>query len=480
MHRYGDDNALRHLDFVVLDILTMQFSFMLMFWVTGHSGFIYLNPQYRVQAVVFFSGQMALGLFSDNYNGIVTRNAHEEFIVMLRYAVEIWMLCGVFVILANVPAKLIQMLIATLFYFDLGFFVRQLNKMLHAWKGFERRRVLVITCSEQVRQAVRRIDHSRAIDYMIAGICVTDGDPEQFADLGIPVLRVSDPDLLKTVTQWWLDDVFFLATEHAVYPRELMENFLTMGLSIHYTLAALHEFALTSTEVHSLGNYKVISNSVQFVSDRRALFKRAVDIAGGLAGTIMTGILFLFIAPAVYIKSPGPIFFSQERVGLNGRVFRMYKFRSMYVDAEKRKAELMAKNKIQDGRMFKMDDDPRIIGSEKKGKDGKPKGIGNFIRNTSLDEFPQFFNVLRGEMSLVGTRPPTVDEWNSYDMHHRARMSVKPGITGLWQVSGRSAITDFETVVELDRKYIENWSPMLDFQILLRTVKVVLRHEGAA
>ena len=320
-----------------------------------------------------------------------------------------------------------------------------------------------------------------ALPILISGVCLLDeGDPSQFADLGVPILQASDPDLLETVTKWWVDDVFFLAAEDTAYPRELMENFLTMGLTIHFSLAVLDDLAYTKTDVQSLGDYKVISNSVQFVSDRSAFIKRAADILGGLVGTLMTGILFLFIAPAIYVKSPGPIFFSQKRVGLNGRIFKIYKFRSMYMDAEKRKAELMAKNKIQDGLMFKMDDDPRIIGSEKKGKDGKPRGIGNFIRNTSLDEFPQFYNVLKGDMSLVGTRPPTVDEWNNYDPHHRIRMSTKPGITGMWQVSGRSEITDFEEVVELDKQYIEHWSIWMDFKILAKTVQVVLKHEGAS
>ena len=204
-----------------------------------------------------------------------------------------------------------------------------------------------------------------------------------------------------------------------------------------------------------------------------------MDIAGGIVGCLLTVIVFIFIAPMIYIKSPGPIFFTQKRIGKNGKQFKMYKFRSMYMDAEERKKALMAQNKVQDGMMFKMDDDPRIIGSEKKDKNGKPKGIGNFIRRTSLDEFPQFWNVLKGEMSLVGTRPPTLDEWEKYDLHHRVRMSIKPGITGLWQISGRSEITDFEEVVRLDREYIQNWSPELDFQILLKTVSVVLKHEGA-
>jgi len=154
----------------------------------------------------------------------------------------------------------------------------------------------------------------------------------------------------------------------------------------------------------------------------------------------------------------------------------MYKFRSMYMDAEGRKAALMEQNKLGTGLFFKMDDDPRIIGSD---NNGNPKGIGNFIRNTSMDEFPQFWNVLKGDMSLVGTRPPLTSEWNLYDLHHRARMTVKPSITGLWQVSGRSEITDFEEVVRLDREYIENWSIKQDIKILLKTIIVVLTHKGA-
>ena len=153
----------------------------------------------------------------------------------------------------------------------------------------------------------------------------------------------------------------------------------------------------------------------------------------------------------------------------------MYKFRSMYMDAEERKQELMDQNEMSDGMMFKMENDPRIIGSEK----GPGKGIGNFIRKTSLDEFPQFFNVLKGDMSLVGTRPPTVDEWEQYNFHHRGRMSVKPGLTGLWQVSGRSEITDFDEVVALDQEYIENWSLGTDIKILLKTVMVVVTGAGA-
>jgi lipopolysaccharide/colanic/teichoic acid biosynthesis glycosyltransferase len=158
----------------------------------------------------------------------------------------------------------------------------------------------------------------------------------------------------------------------------------------------------------------------------------------------------------------------------------MYKIRSMYMDADERKKELMEQNRVKDGMMFKLDFDPRIIGNEILPDGTQKTGIGELIRKLSLDEFPQFlFNVLPGDMSLVGTRPPTVDEWEKYEFHHRARLAVKPGITGMWQVSGRSDITNFEDVTRLDTEYIENWSLGLDVKILLKTVGVVLGHRGA-
>jgi exopolysaccharide biosynthesis polyprenyl glycosylphosphotransferase len=189
-------------------------------------------------------------------------------------------------------------------------------------------------------------------------------------------------------------------------------------------------------------------------------------MVGGLIGSILTIILTIFIAPAIRLESPGPVFFSQVRIGKNGRRFRIYKFRSMYVDAEKRKAELLQCNEMK-GLMFKMKNDPRVT------------KVGRFLRKTSLDEFPQFFNVLKGDMSLVGTRPPTETEFYQYENRHKRRLALKAGVTGLWQVSGRSDIDDFEDVVKLDLEYIDNWSLKLDIRILLKTIGVVLFGKGA-
>ena len=187
---------------------------------------------------------------------------------------------------------------------------------------------------------------------------------------------------------------------------------------------------------------------------------------GALVGLTITAVVTPFIALAIKIESPGPVFFAQERIGRNGRRFKIYKFRSMYIDAEERKKELMEKNQMN-GLMFKMDDDPRIT------------KVGKFIRKTSIDELPQFYNILVGQMSLVGTRPPTVDEFNQYSLYYKRRLSMTPGLTGMWQVSGRSSITDFDEVVKLDLEYIDNWSVGLDIKILFMTVYTVLFRRGA-
>lgn len=247
--------------------------------------------------------------------------------------------------------------------------------------------------------------------------------------------------------------------------NELTEQLLDSGLSIHINLnQAFGE--LPNQKLETFGGKLAILAGIRPHTGFQMFIKRAVDILAGIVGLIITGVFILIYGPIIKHQSPGPIFYQQERVGLNGRVFKIYKFRSMYPDADKRLEELKESNKMN-GLMFKMDNDPRII------------PIGHFMRKYSIDEFPQFLNVLKGDMSAVGTRPPTVGEWKEYDPHHRARLSMKPGITGLWQVSGRSNITDFEEVVRLDVKYIRTWSLINDFKILCKTVKVVLKGEGA-
>ena len=281
------------------------------------------------------------------------------------------------------------------------------------------------------------------------------------------------------ICQKWVDEILINISGKNEYPQQLIDELLEMGIVVHLNLSRIKPLSGQKQFVEMVGGYTVLTTTMNYATDRQALAKRIMDIAGGFVGCLLTGIIFLFVGPAIYINSPGPMFFSQVRIGKSGKPFKMYKFRRMYMDAEERKAELMAQNKMSDGRMFKLDFDPRVIGNKALADGTKKTGIGEFIRKTSLDEFPQFWNVLKGDMSLVGTRPILPGELEQYELHHRTRIAIKPGITGMWQVSGRSNITDFDEVVKLDQEYINNWSLGLDIKILLKTVLVLLRKDGA-
>ena len=337
--------------------------------------------------------------------------------------------------------------------------------MRELWKKFLRkkmedggeRKLLIITSEDAAEQVVVNMKENNYARYTLAGVAVIDADWTGKKVHGVPVVA-NEETAAMYVCQEWIDEVLIVISEVLPYPSELIEQLTETGVTIHLNLAKITNVPGKKQFVEKVGNYTVLTTSINYASSKQLMLKRLMDIAGGLVGCILTGIICVFVGPAIYIASPGPIFFAQERVGKNGKKFKMYKFRSMYMDAEERKAELMKDNKLGDGKMFKLDFDPRVIGN-KILPDGTHKtGIGDFIRRTSLDEFPQFFNVLKGDMSIIGTRPPTLDEWEKYEPHHRARMSFRPGLTGLWQVSGRSNITDFEEVVKLDTKYISEWS----------------------
>lgn len=255
-----------------------------------------------------------------------------------------------------------------------------------------------------------------------------------------------------------------------------LEEMESMGLTVHFRLKMLDRIeevccdetsaARLSRELGRCAGGNIVTMGTIELELRDMLLKRVMDIIGALVGCIISIPIIAIVAIPLKLESPGPLIFRQKRVGLNGRYFYIHKLRSMYVDAEARKQELMSRNEMS-GLMFKMEDDPRIT------------RVGRFIRRTSIDELPQFFDVLRGNMSLVGTRPPTVDEYKQYESHHKRRLSMKPGITGLWQISGRSNIENFEEVVKLDVQYIDHWSLWGDVKILLKTIVVVFAGRGA-
>ena len=325
-------------------------------------------------------------------------------------------------------------------------------------------KLMVITESRQIGETIDRLRNELDISYQVVALGCMDDEYEGDRYEGIPV--VSREQIIPTATTMALDEAFISATGVSGKDvEELLQGFGEMGVNCHYNVE-LPGLSGQRGRVENFGDYTVITYSRFQSSYKRMVIKRVIDILGSILGLIITGIFYPFVAIAIKLDSPGPVLFSQIRIGRNGRRFKIYKFRSMYLDAEERKKELEKENEMQ-GLMFKMENDPRIT------------KVGRFIRKTSIDELPQFYNVLTGDMSLVGTRPPTEDEFEKYNQYYRRRISMTPGLTGLWQVSGRSEIDNFDDVVKYDLKYIDSWSLLLDFKILVQTVKVVFTGKGS-
>ncbi len=483
MNRKHLKGWLKHGDFILLDMLCLQLCFILGFWLIRGYGNPYGTDNYQFQAAVLVVSQLVVILFADNYGGILRRKRFDELLAVLKYILEILAvaLFYLFLVKSSATASRLQFGVTSALFVVTDYLFRQLNKRRIFHSGVNRRKsIVLITGKEYVEEAMQKLnDPGTYQDYQIRGIILLDTDqPPAYEGIDVPVLPL-DEEAMNRLTHAWVDEVFILQPDNLPFPTRLQDELMTMGITVNYTMTAISDDRWPVTDIRKLGKYKVLTNSIRFATVGELAVKRGMDILCGLVGCVLTGIIFLFVAPIIYRKSPGPIFFTQKRVGQNGKTFTMHKFRTMYPDAEQRKSDLMGQNKIRDGKMFKMEDDPRIIGSEKKDKKGRPVGIGNILRRTSLDEFPQFADILLGKMSLVGWRPCTLDEWEQYDMKHRIRASMKPGLTGMWQVSGRSEITDFDEVVRLDREYMENWSLWLDLKILLKTVIVVFGRRGA-
>ena len=474
MYKKSPQGWLKHWDFILLDIICLQLAFVVAYFARQGFDNPYSDRVYRTVAFVFVLCQIAVMFLSQSYQGILKRGYYIEFTKTAKHVLMVMLLSVfyLFVTQQGIIYSRLTLLYTAFLYLCFSYIGRIWRKEYVIRKNAtsEKEKSMVVVASRtEIEETIEKLMEGPIQDFGIRGIAFLDKNPVEIKEIsGIPVVGNMDT-VGEYLCHEWVDEVFVKISETEPYPQKLIDEIITMGLTVHLSLGEMEKSLSGKNFVEKIGGYSVITSSINTASPKQMLYKRLMDIAGGIVGSLITLILIVIIGPMIYIKSPGPIFFSQVRIGKNGRKFKIYKFRSMYMDAEERKAELMSQNKM-DGLMFKMDYDPRIIGSEKKDKNGNPKGIGNFIRKTSLDEFPQFWNVLKGDMSLVGTRPPTVDEWEQYELHHRSRMSIKPGITGMWQASGRSDITDFEEVVRLDTQYIEN-EDLKDIQKMVDVVK---------
>lgn len=460
---------MKHLDFTILDLAMLFLAYFI-------SIFIRFDlPLNEVRRSMVFQQGLALlliyfcvAMFTSSYKNIIRRTRYQE---MRSVFVQVFSTFAIFVIYLYFThamdfSRLITFytaLISGCLIYTARIIWKRIMR-LHMLNNEHLPHLIIIADENTAKHTIRAMKKRRYNMFFIAGVIVTDKSMKGKTLEKVPVVCN-----VEEIKQYVLDEVvdeIFIRVPNQRQQQDLIRYFLEVGLTVHVGLVDSAD-ELPHTMVEKFGGVLVLTTSNNVSAAWKLAIKRFMDILGGLIGTAITGVLFLFIAPRIKKADPGPVFFRQTRVGKNGRHFKILKFRSMYLDAEERKKELMKENEM-DGLMFKMKDDPRVL-----------PGIGEKIRRSSLDEFPQFINVLKGDMSLVGTRPPTEEEFRHYDAHHKMRLSFKPGITGMWQVSGRSNIRDFEEIVRLDSEYIRNWSLWLDVKILFKTVGVVLRKEGS-
>lgn len=409
-------------------------------------------------------------MFLDANRNFFTRGYYQEFYYTVRYTLIL--VVGLVVVLYLLQQSYEFSRSVYVFFAVLNTLITYVVHMAFKkaiWKYYRKstnaEKMLVITKDILAEEVIGNLIKGKEWYYDITAAVIYDADRKGSTIREVPVVASKD-DLYVTVIQMMVDEVFIcLPGEPLIEIRDMVQRFEEMGLTCHYNVD-LFSHSNPNTYVQQMAGYSVISFALKTMDSRRLLIKRLVDILGALVGLLITAAITPFVALAIKMDSPGPVFFSQTRIGKNGRRFKIWKFRSMYTNAEERRKELEAQNEIR-GLMFKMEDDPRIT------------RVGRFIRRTSIDETPQFLNILVGDMSLVGTRPPTEDEFERYNGYYRRRMSITPGLTGLWQVSGRSDIQDFEEIVRLDLEYIDNWSLGLDVKILFMTVFAVLGRKGS-
>lgn len=467
MYKEGIMGWLKHLDFILIDAGLLEISLVIAYWL--RHGFGGVTDLYQNAMLVVFVLHICTVFFLSSYKGIIRRGYLVELKKVMIHCLSVtvgmivWMFTvqeaeaysRVFVFIMY-PTSVIFLWIGRLIWKRV-IRVRMRNRK-------EYRKLLLITTENNINETLNDLQQPFR-EYMISGAIIYDTDQYCGEKIrGVPIVA-DKQNMGKYIQSNVIDEVFLDIGNDNEQVKKLTEFFVSIGMTVHVNLMPCN-YKMEERRVQSFGKCLVMTTSMKIATPWQIFVKRLMDVVGGIVGLVGCGIFILVFGPVIKKQSPGSILFSQNRVGRGGRIFRIYKIRTMYMDAEERKKELMDKNQMS-GFMFKMEDDPRII------------PIGHFLRKTSIDEFPQFWNVLKGDMSLVGTRPPTVDEYEQYELGHRKRLAIKPGITGMWQVSGRSSITDFEKIVALDATYIEHWSITLDIKILWKTVVQIFKGDGA-
>ncbi len=480
MYRRALQGWTKHLDFIIIDEIALQIAFVLAVYLRC-GFFAYSTQLYNILGVLYITTNLFVLIINGSLHNVLSRGYYIEAYETFKNCFYVLAIIAIYMFATQMGDSYsrIVIIVTTALHLVFAYLTRILWKLY--LKKFRINRIkksnmLLVSIPETVEDILSKLGSEQVPNYKIIGIVLTEDTNKEEIN-GYKIVSTFE-NAAAYICNEWVDSVYIEGPLTDKRLVKLMEDCALMGVPTHYHVG---NTALEGTKrfTEKLGKTTVLTASMNYATPMQAFVKRTFDIIAGFIGSILALLIMVIIGPIIKIKSPGPILFAQERIGKNGKRFKMYKLRSMYVDADEHKKDLMNQNRVGDGMMFKLDFDPRIIGNEILPDGTKKTGIGEFIRKTSLDEFPQFFCVLKGDMSTIGTRPPTIDEYEKYKYHHRARMSIKPGITGLWQVSGRSQITDFEEVVKLDTEYISNWSIGLDLKIFFKTIVVLLTRRGA-
>ena len=418
MYQKENSSWVKHADFAICDMLCLQLAFVLAYWIRNGIDQPYETELYRNVAVVMFLIQLMVTFFNESFSGVLRRGMLVELKKTFEQCTLVCLLVLAYMFLLRIGNNYSRMilLITYVLYTCFSYCGRQALKKFLKDRRYEESEKRSLLIVTVSEDADNVVETIRKNNYGTYHLAgIVFMDCDRKGASVCGVPVVAGKEDMISYIHKNWIDEVFFAVPKQIPIPEQMIKDCSAMGVVIHMRLATMKSLGKNQVVEELGGYTVLSSSIHIVTPRQMFVKRA-----------------------------------------------------MYMDAEERKKELMKQNNVKDGMMFKMDDDPRII-----------KGVGHFIRKTSLDEFPQFWNILKGDMSLVGTRPPTMDEWEKYELHHRKRLAIKPGLTGMWQVSGRSDITDFEEVVELDTKYIAEWCLKLDIEILVKTVMVVFRGSGA-
>lgn len=464
----------KHMDFIFLDVVSLCVSFVVAYYIRINKTFEFgMQDIYRNMCLAILVIYFGVLLFNGIHSNILKRSFFSELwhVLIVNGCIALFVFGVLFALKRSEEYSRIFFGLFFLVDVVVMVFLRSFRKYqvkVGYSVGKNVSNTIIITYRENFSRFFKTIDKNNTGFYNYVGVVLLDDNSSVddeinwiLKDKGIEL--VDKDNILDFAKEHVINSAFILAK--SFYNKKMVDTFLTMGVTVYFGLD-MELGSISNASLDNFGGYTLISSSISTGTPGELFIKRIFDIVVGAIGVLFTGLFYLLLAPIIKTQSPGPAFFAQERVGKNGKTFKMYKFRSMYMDAEERKKELMAQNQMS-GLMFKMDDDPRIM------------PIGKLIRKTSIDEFPQFWNILKGDMSFVGTRPPTLDEYMQYDKHHLSRLAIKPGLTGMWQVSGRSDITDFEEVVRLDNEYIRNFSLWLDIKIIFKTFGAVFGMKGS-